>query len=152
MGQGENILEIFPTENLSNGICSRDEKEIHVGAFSSELSEGVDSVRRTFSVYINAADSECGVGGSSDDRHEIAVFGRRNGIFLPGLTGGNKNYFVKLKLMSYLAGSNQVTIMNGIKGAAHDTDASTPRGISHQKNRLVVTVGVVSASPFWAVA
>jgi hypothetical protein len=60
------------------------------------------------------------------------VFRRGDGILLPRLACGDKNNFVKIELVRNLIGGHEVTVVNGVKGSPHDTDASTPRGISHE--------------------
>ena len=43
--------------------------------------------------------------------------------FLPGLAGGDEDHRVEAETVGYLAGGDEVTVMDGVKGAAHDADA-----------------------------
>src|SRR5664280_358098 len=80
---------------------------------------------RAGSVEVDTADVEAGVGRGGNDRHEVPVFGgrHRSCVLLPRLTGRHEQDILEVEERLDLSGSHEVTVMDGIEGPAHDSDA-----------------------------
>ncbi len=67
---------------------------------------------------------------------------------LPGLPSGDENNLIQIKIGSHLTGSNQVPVVDGVKGSAHHPQTGSSRSsLGDAKVCLVIERCSVHRSP-----
>jgi len=130
LGQGEDLVGLLPGEDLEHGVGPGDEEEAGVLVLLiPEPAQGVHGVGRALVVDLQPADREGWVRGGGDQRHLVAVLGRGHPErLLPGLAGGHEHHAVEAELPAGLLGGDEVTVVDGVEGAAHDPDSPAHEG------------------------
>src|SRR6478672_2257154 len=125
VGELEQLVGGLPRQDLREGVGAGDEEQLRVRPLCGEVAEGVDRVGRAGPVDVDPADGEAGVGRRGDHRHEVAVLGRGDlaCVLLPGLAGGDEDDLIEVEQGLDLARGDQVTVMDGVEGPAHHTQA-----------------------------
>src|SRR5215216_6788323 len=125
LGLGEHLVGLLPGEDLEDGVGPGDEEQASVlRLLGPEPAQGVDGVGGALVVDLQPADREGRVRGGGDLGHPVAVLGRAHpDRLLPGPAGGDEHHPVQLELPARLLGGDQVAVVDGVEGAAHDPDA-----------------------------
>lgn len=122
----EHLLPVAPSQDLLQRIGPGDEEQLGIRVLPEEVSEGVQSEGGPPAVDIHATDREARVGRGGDDGHQVAVLGRGDlpSLLLPGFAGGDEHDVVEHKAVGDLARRHEVTVVDGVEGAAHHSDSA----------------------------
>jgi hypothetical protein len=125
LGLGEDLVGLLPGEDLEDRVGPGDEEQPGtVGLLGPDPAQGVDGVGGAVVVDLQAADREGGVRGGGDHGHQVAVLGGADpNRLLPWPAGGHEHHRVQVELPARLLGGDEVAVVDGIEGAAHDPDA-----------------------------
>jgi len=148
MSQVEDLLTVLPGEDLRQRVRPGDEVQFRARVLSRDVMKGVDRVGRTTPVDIDPGDCEPRVGGRGDHRHEVTVLGRGDlALLLEGLgPGGHEDDLVESEDVLNLAGRDQVSMVDRVKGSPHDADAKRTSRQGHAL-RLASLLGDTIGSP-----
>ena len=132
MSQREDLLRILPMEDLEHGVGPRDEEQLHlILGLPAELLKGVHRIGGAPPFDLEPGHREPRVAGRGDHGHQVAVLGRGDlPIRLhPGLARGDEDHLVQAEGPQGRLGGDEVAVMDGVEGAAHDPQAL---GVAHQ--------------------
>lgn len=139
VGQGPQLVGIFPVDDLRDGIGTRDEVELRFGPLRMYVTQRIDGEGGAVPIDINSANGELRVRGGCNHGHQVAMLTDRCTRLLIGHAGRHKNNFVKTKRLRNLAGCDQMPVVNGVEGATHHANFDAiHRTVDHSEPSLVV--------------
>lgn len=111
------------------GRRAGDEVQLRLRILFPQVAEGIDGVGRGAAVDVDATDGEPGVGRCRNYGHQVPVLRGTDPTsgFLPGLTCRYEDHLVEAEPVCDLTGGDEVPVVDGIEGTAHD--AQTSRGL-----------------------
>ena len=125
--QVEHLVDVLPGEDLLQRVRPGDEVQLGlIAVLFAQVAKGVDGVGGPAAVDVHPARGEPRVRGGRDHRHQVPVLRRAHLLvgFLPGLAGRHEHDLVQPEASGHFTGRNQVTVVDGIEGTAHDPDPS----------------------------
>jgi multiple sugar transport system permease protein len=126
--QREQRVDVVPGQDVLERVRTGDEEEVGVGVRGPQVAQRVDRVRRPRPVDVRPADAEPGVRRRRDDRHQVAVLGRRHrpACLLVRLPCRHEDHLVETEVMRHLAAGHEVPVVDGVEGAAHHPEPPAP--------------------------
>ena len=123
---------VSPGEDVDDGVGARDEVELDVvRVVLAQKLERVDRVGDALAVHLDAAHEEARVVGRGQKRHGDSVLGRGDAAVL--LEGGaarrHEDHDVEIEISDGLLGRDEVPVVDGIEGAAHDAQPVGAPGV-----------------------
>ena len=137
--EARDLVGVPPGHDLGDGVGARDEVELDVvGIDRPQPLEGVGGVGDALAVHLEAAREEVRVVRRRKQRHGIAVLARRNALVLleGGPTRRHEHHHVELQVVEGLLGGNEVAVVDGVEGAAHDAEAVRARRVGAQEGQV----------------
>jgi hypothetical protein len=135
VGQREDLFGILPEQDLLQRVGAGDEVQLgRRPAHLAQVTQCVDGVRGARALDVDPADLEPRVGRCRDNGHQVPVLGRADldVALLPRLAGGHEHDLVEREPVGDLARGDEVTVVDRVERAAHDSD-TTP-GYVHPRH------------------
>ncbi len=127
----EEFVHVLPAQDSAQRVGPGDEEELHLGPVGlPEFAQGVDGVGGAVPVDLHPAHPELRVLRGGDDRHQVAVLGRRDlaEVLLVGPAGRYEQHLVQVVEVGDLTGRDQVPVVDRIERPAHHSDSGGTRG------------------------
>jgi hypothetical protein len=125
MTEAEKGPILLPGADLEESIQAHDEVDLGTGTeLVAKMLDGLNGIRLPWSLQFHLGKGEAGIIGDGPSDH----FGPRGGVedpfffFVGGVGGRDKKDLVELEGMTDLFGRPKVAQVNGIEGAAEETD------------------------------
>src|SRR4051812_21551586 len=118
MRQPEELIRVTPRQHLGERVGPRDEVQLDVGpVYFAHLPERVDRIREPGTFDVDAADREPRIRCGRDDRHQVAILGRRGlaALLHPGLAGRHEDDLVQPEQVGDLTRGDQVAVVDRIE-------------------------------------
>jgi hypothetical protein len=133
---GQNLV-LAPGRRVPEHISAGDEEQpVPATQHPAQLSQRLDGIRRTGPVDFQAAHREPGVGGGRGDGHRKPLLGGRHRELAMWPPGRDEHDLIEAQPMRHLARVDEVGVVDGIKGPAHNAFKTAGRALAAEAAAL----------------